>query len=106
MSKNPLKGAFEKKSELRQSILDEVALLSPEEVSAWLRTIDESPYALSEWVDSIEAFDQWAVAEKRSLSLVHMLEYLSCCAESGRNGIKLPLTFLMQEFIRLNGVEG
>ena len=105
MSKNPFQSAFEKKAGLRKHLIEQVSLLTSQEVSSWLRTIDESPYSLSEWVDSTEAFDQWAQSAGRTLTLIHMLEYLSCCAESGKSGVTLPLTLLMQEFIRSNGVE-
>ena len=105
MTANPLVIAFQKEKGLSPRILTEVSAVDETFVVSWLHAIDESAYTLEEWAESVAAFDQWAQGAGRQLSLSHMLEYLSCCAESGRSGVKLPLTFLMQEFIKSNGVE-
>jgi hypothetical protein len=97
--------AFQKETGIRPSLLAQITTLPEKIISEWLHNIDESAYTVEEWAESIAAFDQWAQGAGREFTITHMLEYLSCCAESARSGVKLPLTFLLQEFLKTNGVE-
>jgi hypothetical protein len=80
-------------------------LLTGNDLKMWLNTIDESAYSLDEWMESLILFKAWTIEQKRELDFSNQLEYLSCCAESARGGVKLPLPFLLKEFLRTNGVE-
>jgi hypothetical protein len=105
MSNNPFSDAFSKQVGVSPDLLKLVSAMSPDLIANWLHTIDESAYTIEELAESVVAFHQWAERAGRKLTLQHMLEYLSCCAESANSAVKLPLTFLMQEFINTNGVE-
>ena len=103
-SSNPFLTHFIK-SGASERLITQAHALTPDQLSRFLVTVDESPYSISEWVDAIFAFEEWAKKEGRVLSLVHELEYLSCCTESPRGGVTLPLAFLLTEFLKTNGVE-
>ncbi len=79
--------------------------LSTDELAGLVHMIDDSSYSLNEWLEAFVSFEVWCKNEKRDLGATHMFEYISCCAESARAGVKLPLTFLLQEFLKTNGVE-
>jgi hypothetical protein len=75
------------------------------EILLFIQAIDESPYAINEWFEAWTIFEAWCLVQKRPLSAKQKFEYISCCAESARAGITLPLSFLLKEFLRTNGVE-
>jgi hypothetical protein len=102
---NPIHQILQKDKKASTALLTQAQNLSPEAVSSWLHTIDESPYPLEEWLESLLVFEAWSKHESRHLTLIHMLEYLSCCAESAKSGVKLPLSFLLTEFLRIHGVD-
>ena len=104
LSAHPLIKAFHEQG-VSLPWITELQKLTPTELATWVNTIDESSYALTEWAEAFLAFESWCKNEKRDLTARHMLEYISCCAESARAGVKLPLPFLLQEFLKTNGVE-
>lgn len=79
--------------------------LAEGEVAHWVAVIDESPYSADQWAEALHEFNGWSLNQKRELTLPHMLEYLSCCCESGMPAHLLSLPFLLQEYLRDHGVE-
>jgi hypothetical protein len=79
--------------------------LSDDELNPFISLIDESPYDLNEWARALIEFETWCSQNQRNLQLSHQLEYLNCCSESARGGVRLPLAFLLADFLRNNGVE-
>jgi hypothetical protein len=79
--------------------------VSDADLTQFLRIIDESSYSLDEWREAWAIFETWCQNQKRGLTTQQKFEYISCCAESARAGVALPLAFLLSEFLRTNGVE-
>ena len=101
---NPILNALE----LKNAALDlkaKAQALSADHVQKWIAVIDESPYSVAQWAEALIEFESWASAQKRVLSFPHMLEYLSCCCESGMPAHLLSLSFLLQEYLLDHGVE-
>ena len=97
--------AIEKHPELRPEFINQIKMITLDCANDWLKIIDESPYAIDDWIQSLIVFALWAREANRELTLNHMFEYLSCCTASAQNGIRLPLPYLLSEFIRVNGVD-
>lgn len=56
------------------------ALLEPVDLGSWFKTIDDSPYALGDWLRALLAFDEWLAERNLVDRPVHsMLGYLECC---------------------------
>ncbi len=67
------------------------ALLGGVEPGSWFETIDDSPFALGDWLEALLAFDRWleekGVAER---PVDAMLGYLECCTLTVAETLSLP----------------
>jgi len=102
--KNPF-SIYLKKLQGPEEVISQAQAFTDDQVKRFLELVDESAYALSEWMEAVLVFENWAKMAGRKISLIHQLEYLSCCAESAQGGVKLPLAVLLEEFLKTNGVE-
>lgn len=103
-SENPLSKALENQK-ASSGLISQALGLSGDELHHFINLIDESPYDLNEWARALIEFDAWCTQHRRILQLSHQIEYLNCCSESVRGGVHLPLSFLLKDFLKSNGVE-
>lgn len=47
--------------------------------------VDESPYSLPDWLESIETFHDWIAKSGKITDLEILLGYVSCCTEATSN---------------------
>ncbi len=86
------------------SLIKQVAEMEAPEVRNWIETIDESPYAVSEWAEALIRFSNWEL-NRRTLPLKQKREYLNCCVEgTGGASSLLPLTSLLEHYLDTHGV--
>jgi hypothetical protein len=86
------------------SLIKQVAEMEAPEVRTWIETVDESPYAVSEWAEALVQFSNWE-RTRRPLPLKQKREYLCCCVEgSGGSSSLLPLTSLLEHYLNTHGV--
>ncbi|MCB1232763.1 MAG: hypothetical protein KDN19_21140 [Verrucomicrobiae bacterium] len=58
-------------------------MLGGVELTPWFETIDDSPYALEDWLRALVAFDGWLTSNRIEARPVEtMLGYLECCTLS------------------------
>ncbi len=87
-------------------LIDEFDQASESDLQHWAALIDESPYSLNDWSEALLCLKAWEANEKRTLTLVHRFEYLSCCAASASNFPHLiSLPNLLKSFLASHGVE-
>ena len=69
--------------------------------------VDQSPFALSDWIDAIDYFSQWLADHQRRIDFLTMLKYLECCAASP-DAQEGGQTFraLVEDMLHVCGYEG
>lgn len=68
--------------------------------------IDDTRYNLSDWLNAMDAFHQWILANKRSSNFKVMLGYIHCCAEMGSNqSIPPELPHLVSSMLTQYGLD-
>ena len=66
-------------------------LLEPVELSTWFDTIDNSPYALDDWLRALAEFIDWLEGEGiETRPADSMIGYLECCTLSVASTLSLP----------------
>jgi hypothetical protein len=72
-----------------------------------LRMTNESPFSLSEWIDSVDYFYSWLIRHGRKVDFLAMLKYLQCCAVSpdARQGGQ-TFSSLLEDMLQVCGYEG
>jgi hypothetical protein len=71
-----------------------------------LTLVNQSPFALGDWIDSVHYFYQWLLAHRKKIDFVPMLQYLECCvaspdAKKGRH----TLLALVEDMLAVHGYE-
>lgn len=85
-------------------LIKQVAGMDASEIRLWIEIVDESPYPLSEWALALVLFSEWE-QNHRTLPLSQKREYLSCCVEgTGGSSSLLPLTGLLDHYLKTQGV--
>ena len=85
-------------------LIKQVVEMDPTEIRNWIETVDESPYAVSDWASALVLFSEWE-GTHRVLPLQQKREYLSCCVEgTGGSSTLLPLTGLLEHYLKTQGV--
>ncbi len=70
-------------------------------------SVDESPYSLGEWVESIEYFYDWLGQNQRHANFQSLLGFLHCCVQAAGSGPeRLPLKDLLVEMLDTYGFQG
>jgi hypothetical protein len=70
------------------------------------REVDESSFALSDWVGSLAVLQEWLNEQGLSLAPKNSLEYISCAAKSVSNSATLThLPSLVEDFLKQYGCE-
>lgn len=66
-------------------------LLDGLELGPWFETVDDSPFALGDWLEALLAFDRW-LSEKgvTERPVDAMLGYLECCTLTVAETLSLP----------------
>jgi len=68
--------------------------------------IDDTRYNLRDWLNAMDTFHQWILANKRSSSFRGMLGYIHCCAEMGSNqSIPPELPGLISSMLKQYGLD-
>lgn len=68
--------------------------------------VDESSFALADWVDSLVLMDKWLDRKALSLPFIDCLSYISCAAESaGGSATLIQLPSLVEDFLEQYGCE-
>lgn len=68
-----------------------VAMLAPANWTLWFETIDNSPYALADWLKAFAAFDLWLSEKEISARPVEaMLGYQECCTLTLAETLPVP----------------
>ena len=107
------------KAKQRAQVLEQLTVLSPAprllsdfqsikdaDLHALIHAVDESGYALGDWLQALQEFYRWEENENRLLSLRHKIDYLHCCVEgAGTSTRLLPLQDVWAEYIKIYGVE-
>ena len=89
-----------------EELLKEIQAADEATLQQWIQFIDDSPDSLMDWCKALLEFKKWEVAQNRSLTLAHKIEYLSCCREGGANaGTLVSLSDLLADYLRDHGVE-
>jgi hypothetical protein len=72
-----------------------------------LEYTNDSPFSLSDWVDSIDYFYQWLTAQGRKIDFLPMLKYLGCCVASpdAKEGGQ-TFSELLEDMLKVNGYDG
>ena len=66
-------------------------LIEPVNLASWFETIDDSPYALDDWLLALVAFDAWLEARDINTRPIDaMLGYLECCTLTVAETLSLP----------------
>lgn len=60
--------------------------------TSFASSVNESPYAMEDWVEGICAFYEWLDRHNRRVRFSLMLGYMDCCAESSENSVQ-PVAF-------------
>ena len=67
------------------------ALLEPVDLSAWFAQVDNSPYALDDWLRALAEFLDWLEGEGiEARPADSMIGYLECCTLSVAGTLSLP----------------
>lgn len=68
--------------------------------------VDDSPYSLADWVESLEFFHDWLAQSSRpSPGLGALLGYLECCAQAGSSAPPgYPLQSLLEDMLARYGL--
>lgn len=71
---------------------DRISLLMAEaDWTRWFETIDDSPYALTDWLNAFAFFDDWLSDQEISARPIEaMLGYLECCTLTLAETLSLP----------------
>ena len=70
------------------------------------REVDESSFALADWLESLVVLFRWLDENGLSLSHENCLGYVSCAVKSvGNNSALIHLPSLVQEFLEQYGCE-
>jgi hypothetical protein len=77
--------------------------LNPPVGEVLLQEVDQSPYSMGDWIDTIDRFHNWLSDRERKVDFLAMLNYLDCCAassEATEGGQKFSevLDFMLQVF--------
>ncbi len=72
----------------------------------FLNLVNQSPFAIGDWIDSINYFHQWLISNRKKIDFVPMLQYLECCvaspdAKKGRH----TLLALVEDMLAVHGYE-
>jgi len=72
-----------------------------------LEYTNNSPFSLSDWIDTIDTFYHWLVERDRKIDFLPMLKYLDCCIASpdAREGGQ-TFTQLLEDMLKVAGYEG
>lgn len=66
-------------------------LLGEVDLDAWFETIDNSNYALADWLEALEAFDAWLTEQGiTARPVASMLGYLECCTLTVAETLSAP----------------
>lgn len=75
--------------------------------SQFINFIDESEYAMDQWIESIYFFDLWLKDHDRKSNLAKMMGYISCCTQSPENlTIKYKLKDILSNMLESYGFKG
>jgi hypothetical protein len=75
-------------------------------IKSFVQAVDESPYALHEWLDALLLFEKWGAQHQHGLSLEKQHEYLQCCIDGLKtNAPTLPLKDVLHYYLEKNGVD-
>jgi len=75
-------------------------------LQGFARSIDSSPYPLREWLLAHDAFLEWGIRHKRTLTLDQRQEYLLCCIEGMKEPTGgLPLRDVLHYYLETNGMD-
>jgi hypothetical protein len=89
----------------RDYLIQEIMMMSDAEISAWVETIDESTYGLSEWLESLVVFQQWLKDQQKGKNFTDQIEYISCCIQGSNNtGRLLTLPNVLKGYLETYGV--
>lgn len=82
-------------------------LLEGADLEAWFETVDESPYALEDWIEALLLFDSWL--EEKGCSarpVAAMTGYIHCCILTLAGIVALPsLKDLVRENLERYGFQ-
>ena len=72
-----------------------------------LEYTNNSPFSLSDWIDTIDTFYRWLGDRDRKIDFLPMLNYLDCCVASpdAREGGQ-TFTQLLEDMLKVAGYEG
>ncbi len=66
-------------------------LLGSADLDTWFETVDNSPYALVDWIRALGAFDAWLTEQAIEARPVDsMIGYLECCTLAAAETLALP----------------
>ncbi len=90
----------------RDYLIQEIMMMSDAELSIWIESIDESSYALSEWLQSLLFFQGWLKDHQKGKNFAGQIEYISCCIQGGSNsGRLLTLPDMLKGYLETFGVQ-
>lgn len=71
------------------------------------KNMNESPFSLSDWIDSVHFFSSWLKENSRQTDFLSMLGYLQCCVASpdAQQGGQTFLA-LVEDMLKVHGFEG
>jgi hypothetical protein len=73
------------------------------ELKLLFERVDESPYSLTDWLESIETFHDWNASSGQTTELEMLLGYISCCTEATPNsqtevGLNSTVTAMLKQY--------
>lgn len=73
----------------------------------FFKAVDDSPYRLEDWIESLEVFYLWLHEKERGSDLKTMMGYMNCCIESVDSVTARPvLKDILLQMLNTHGFEG
>lgn len=75
--------------------------------AAFFQAVDESDYALADWLAALQVLGNWFSERNRQSSLSKVIGYISCGEEAAHTvGSRLPLETVVADMLERYGYEG
>lgn len=98
------------KSPRQLNVISDYIARSPtadKELKLLFERVDESPYSLTDWLESIETFHDWVASSGKTTELEMLLGYVSCCTEATPNSpSEVGLSSTVSAMLKQYGFDG
>ena len=86
-------------------LIQEINLMSDENLRIWVQIIDEAMYPLSEWLSALVFFQEWLKLNNKGKNFPNQIEYINCCIHGSVSGGRLlTLQDLLKNYLEIYSI--